>query len=87
MGIHWQSSGQDSALPLQEAQVRSLVGEVRSHMPCSVAKKKKKERERERETHLRTQQEDDPSTNKEVGSRQMLNLLDLGLSSLHNYEK
>ena len=30
MGIPWQSSGQDSALPLQEAQVQSLVMELRS---------------------------------------------------------
>ena len=29
-------------LPLQGAQVRSLVGEVRSPKPCSTAKKKKK---------------------------------------------
>ena len=28
-------------LPLQGTQVRSLVGELRSHMPCSEAKKKK----------------------------------------------
>ena len=27
-------------LPMQGAQVQSLVGEVRSHMPCGVAKKK-----------------------------------------------
>ena len=28
-------------LPMQEIQVRSLVGELRSHMPCGMAKKKK----------------------------------------------
>ena len=27
------------ALPLQEAWVQSLIGELRSHMPCSMAKK------------------------------------------------
>ena len=30
------------------AQVQSLVGELRSHKPCSMAKKEKKKRERER---------------------------------------
>ena len=29
---------------MQGARVQSLVGELRSHMPCSVAKKKKKKR-------------------------------------------
>ena len=33
-------SGWDSALPMPDAQVRSLVGELRSHMLNSVAKKK-----------------------------------------------
>ena len=32
-------------LPVQGAQVRSLVGEVRSHMQSSVAKRKKKKRD------------------------------------------
>ena len=40
-GIPWRSSGQDSALSLLRAQVQSLVGELRSHKPCSTAKKKK----------------------------------------------
>ena len=31
-----------------QGQIQSLVGELRSHKLCSVAKKKKKERERER---------------------------------------
>ena len=39
LGIPWWPSGQDSALPLQGAQVRSMVGELRSHVLCSVAKK------------------------------------------------
>ena len=30
-------------LPLQGVQVRSLVGELRSHMPCGEPKGKKKE--------------------------------------------
>ena len=34
--------GPDSALPLQGAQVRSLVGELRSPMPLCVAKKLKR---------------------------------------------
>ena len=42
-GLPWWSSGLDSALPLQEAQVRSLVRELRSHMPRGTAKKKKEE--------------------------------------------
>ena len=32
-GLPWASSGQDSALPLQGARVRSLVKELRSHKP------------------------------------------------------
>ena len=36
----------DSAHPLQGARVRSLVGELRSHTPCSVAKKRKKKKKR-----------------------------------------
>ena len=36
-------------LSLQEAQVQSLVREVRSCMLCSAIKRKKKEREREKE--------------------------------------
>ena len=38
--------GLDSALPLQGAQVRSLVGELRSHMPHGKAKKKKEEKKK-----------------------------------------
>lgn len=34
--------GLDSALPLLGALVKSLVGEVRSSMPCGVATKRKK---------------------------------------------
>ena len=33
VGVSWCSNGEDSAPPLQRAQVRSLVGELRSHMP------------------------------------------------------
>ena len=40
LGIPWWSSGEDSTLPLQGAQVRSLVGELRYH---AVQLKKKKE--------------------------------------------
>ena len=40
MAIPWWSRGQDSALPLQGAQFpSSLVGELRSHVPLSAAKK------------------------------------------------
>ena len=35
-------------LPLQGALVLSLLGELRSYMTCSVAKKKKKKRERKK---------------------------------------
>ena len=42
-GIPWQSSGEDSVLPLLEAQVQSLVGELRLHKPCVKAKKEKKQ--------------------------------------------
>ena len=39
-GLPWQSSGGlDSELPLKGAWVRSLVGELRFHMLCGVAKK------------------------------------------------
>ena len=37
----WWFSGLDSELPLQVAQVRSLVGGLRAQKPLSVAKKKK----------------------------------------------
>ena len=40
LGLPWQQL--KFALPLQGAQVQSLVGEQRSHMPRSVATKKKK---------------------------------------------
>ena len=32
LGLPWWSSGEDSALPVQQAWVQSLVGELRSHM-------------------------------------------------------
>ena len=35
-----------STLPMQAAQVPSLIRELRSHMPCGTAKKKKREREK-----------------------------------------
>ena len=37
-GLPWQSSSQDSVLPKQGVQVWSLVGELRSHTLCSLAK-------------------------------------------------
>ena len=40
-GIPWQSSGQDSKLPLQGAHNQSLVKGLRSQKPHSMAKKKK----------------------------------------------
>ena len=39
-GLPWWSSGEDSVLPLQEEQVQSLVGKLRSYMPWSKTKKK-----------------------------------------------
>ena len=42
MGIPWLSSGYDSTLSLQEAEVWYLVGELRSWMLHNTAKKKKK---------------------------------------------
>ena len=44
----WWSSGWVSALPMWRPSVRSLVGELGSHMPCHVAKILKKERKKER---------------------------------------
>ena len=41
-GLPWCSSGEDATLPLQGAQVRSLVRELRSCMPRGETKKKKK---------------------------------------------
>ena len=38
LGHSWWFSGYDSMLPLRGAQVGSLVGELRSHMPHSAAK-------------------------------------------------
>ena len=38
--IPWRSSGKDSAFSLLRVQVQSLVRELRSHKPCSVAKKR-----------------------------------------------
>ena len=40
MGVPWWSSGWDSVLRLPRARVQSLVGELGSHKPHSVAKKK-----------------------------------------------
>ena len=40
LGLPWRSSGWDSEPPMQGAWVRSLVGELRSHM-LHMAKKKK----------------------------------------------
>ena len=41
-GLPWWSSSWESALPLEGAQVQSLIGELGSCMPRGVAKKKKK---------------------------------------------
>ena len=42
-----------TALPLQGAWVQPLVGELRSHMPCSMVKKlKKKKKERKKEKKM-----------------------------------
>ena len=41
-GLPWWPSGKDPVLPMQGAQVRSLVKELRSHISCGMAKKKKK---------------------------------------------
>lgn len=40
--IPWQSNGSDPTLSLLRAQVRSLVGELKSHKPRSNGKKKKR---------------------------------------------
>ena len=40
-GLPWWSSDWDSALPMQGRQVQSLVGELRSYMPLSMAKRLK----------------------------------------------
>ena len=47
LGIPWQSSGQDSALSLLRAQVRSLVGELRSHELCGAPTPTKTKRDQE----------------------------------------
>ena len=39
-GLPWQSNGYDSMLPMQGAQVPSLMGELRSCVPHSTAKNK-----------------------------------------------
>ena len=43
-GLPWLSSDLDSVLPLQGAQVRSLVMEVLHAVKCSQKKKKKKQK-------------------------------------------
>ena len=40
MGLPWQPRGSDVMLPLQRAQVQSLVGELKSLVLHGVAKKK-----------------------------------------------
>ena len=42
MGLPWQSTGQDSALSLQELWVQFLVRELRSHIQHDTTKKFKK---------------------------------------------
>ena len=44
MGPPWQCSGYDSALALHVTGVPFLVRELRSHMPCDMAKRKKKKK-------------------------------------------
>ena len=39
-GLPWLSNGYESTLPLQGARVWSLVGKLRSHMPCGLARRK-----------------------------------------------
>ena len=39
-------------LPMQEPWVQSLVGELRSHMPCSMAKRLKKKNVRREENFI-----------------------------------
>ena len=46
-GAPWRPSGLDSAFPLQDAQVQSLIRELRSPKPHGAAKKKKKKKEGE----------------------------------------
>lgn len=41
-GLPWQFSGWDSMLPLPGSWVRSLVGDIRSHIPLRKAKNKEK---------------------------------------------
>ena len=36
-GLPWRSRGEDSAFPMQGARVRSLDGELRSHIPHGAA--------------------------------------------------
>ena len=42
--VRIKNSSAHSVLPGQGAWVRTLVGEVRSHMPCGMAKKKRKKK-------------------------------------------
>ena len=42
LGLPWWSSGRDSALPLQGARIRTLVGKVPHTVQCGKKKKKKK---------------------------------------------
>ena len=42
--VRIKNSSVHSVLPVQGSWVRTLVEEVRSHMPCGMAKKKKKKR-------------------------------------------
>ena len=43
-GLPWRSSGSDSKLPIQRAQIQSLVRELRSHILAVQQKKKKKKK-------------------------------------------
>ena len=50
--LPWWSSDQDSTLPVHGTWVQSLVGELRSHIPLSMAKKKKKKKINENDKML-----------------------------------
>ena len=49
MELSWWSRGLDSVFLLQRTWVQSLVGKLRSHMPCGEAKKKKEKTAQEKE--------------------------------------
>ena len=56
--IPWQSSGKDSALSQLWAQVPSLVRDLRSHKPCSTAKKINLKKNLKNDWHIKNGTED-----------------------------